>query len=204
MKRSRRGRTGPPIEAHAGQRANPVATGASLLEFEVVLDVAGSKPRLSRRRAAPRRALALSAAAALVVTPRSGLLPVTLRRRRTRRTPDHRSTPRTPPGSAGPADHGHAELGLADRPGRSSHPGRCPTRWTRSKPPWKSLWWDRPFTLDGCGHRRQRGHAAPHLLLRRAPRHPDSHRRHRRGRSVRPRDPTTADDQLMAGRRRRC
>jgi heme oxygenase (mycobilin-producing) len=33
---------GPAIEAHAGQRANPVATGASLLEFEVVLDVAGS------------------------------------------------------------------------------------------------------------------------------------------------------------------
>jgi len=29
-------------EAHAGQHANPVATGASLLEFEVVLDVAGS------------------------------------------------------------------------------------------------------------------------------------------------------------------
>ncbi len=30
------------VEAHAGQRANPVATGASLLEFEVVLDVAGT------------------------------------------------------------------------------------------------------------------------------------------------------------------
>ena len=30
------------VEAHAGQHANPVATGASLLEFEVVLDVAGS------------------------------------------------------------------------------------------------------------------------------------------------------------------
>ena len=34
--------TGPAIEAHAGHRNNPVATGASLLEFEVVLDVAGS------------------------------------------------------------------------------------------------------------------------------------------------------------------
>jgi heme oxygenase (mycobilin-producing) len=34
--------TGPAVEAHGGQRANPVATGASLLEFEVVLDVAGS------------------------------------------------------------------------------------------------------------------------------------------------------------------
>src|SRR5258705_3776454 len=34
--------TGPAVEAHAGQRANPVATGASLLEFEVVLDVAGT------------------------------------------------------------------------------------------------------------------------------------------------------------------
>lgn len=33
---------GPAVEAHAGQRANPVATGASLLEFEVVLDVAGT------------------------------------------------------------------------------------------------------------------------------------------------------------------
>src|SRR3978361_1374963 len=33
---------GPAIAAHAGQRANPVATGASLLEFEVVLDVAGN------------------------------------------------------------------------------------------------------------------------------------------------------------------
>src|SRR5690349_24248741 len=34
--------TGPAIEAHRGQHANPVATGASLLEFEVVLDVAGT------------------------------------------------------------------------------------------------------------------------------------------------------------------
>ena len=34
--------TGPAIEAHAGEHRNPVATGASLLEFEVVLDVAGS------------------------------------------------------------------------------------------------------------------------------------------------------------------
>jgi heme oxygenase (mycobilin-producing) len=33
---------GPAIEAHAGHRANPVATGATLLEFEVVLDVAGN------------------------------------------------------------------------------------------------------------------------------------------------------------------
>jgi heme-degrading monooxygenase HmoA len=31
--------TGRAAEAHAGQRENPVATGASLLEFEVVLDV---------------------------------------------------------------------------------------------------------------------------------------------------------------------
>jgi len=35
--------SGPAIEAHRGQHApTPVATGASLLEFEVVLDVAGS------------------------------------------------------------------------------------------------------------------------------------------------------------------
>ena len=34
--------SGPAIEAHAGERANPVSTGASLLEFEVVLDVAGT------------------------------------------------------------------------------------------------------------------------------------------------------------------
>src|SRR3979411_1568100 len=34
--------TGPAVDAHAGQRANPVATGASLLEFEVVLDVAAT------------------------------------------------------------------------------------------------------------------------------------------------------------------
>src|ERR1700739_4193953 len=33
---------GPAIHAHAGHQANPVATGASLLEFEVVLDVAGT------------------------------------------------------------------------------------------------------------------------------------------------------------------
>jgi heme-degrading monooxygenase HmoA len=33
---------GPAIEAHAGVRANPVSTGASLLEFEVVLSVDGS------------------------------------------------------------------------------------------------------------------------------------------------------------------
>ncbi|QBJ97070.1 mycobilin-forming heme oxygenase MhuD [Rhodococcus sp. ABRD24] len=36
--------SGPAREAHAGERAKPVASGASLLEFEVVLDVpAGSK-----------------------------------------------------------------------------------------------------------------------------------------------------------------
>jgi heme-degrading monooxygenase HmoA len=35
-------RDGPAIEAHSGQHSNQVATGASLLEFEVVLDVAGS------------------------------------------------------------------------------------------------------------------------------------------------------------------
>jgi heme-degrading monooxygenase HmoA len=34
--------TGPAVHAHAGQHANPVATGAHLLEFEVVMDVAGS------------------------------------------------------------------------------------------------------------------------------------------------------------------
>ena len=34
--------SGPAIEAHKGEQRNPVATGASLLEFEVVLDVAGS------------------------------------------------------------------------------------------------------------------------------------------------------------------
>lgn len=34
--------SGPAVEAHAGQQKNPVATGASLLEFEVVLDVAGT------------------------------------------------------------------------------------------------------------------------------------------------------------------
>ncbi|RVW00575.1 mycobilin-forming heme oxygenase MhuD [Rhodococcus xishaensis] len=31
--------SGPAREAHAGERAKPVASGASLLEFEVVLDV---------------------------------------------------------------------------------------------------------------------------------------------------------------------
>ena len=31
-------RDGPAIAAHAGERANPVSTGADLLEFEVVLD----------------------------------------------------------------------------------------------------------------------------------------------------------------------
>lgn len=33
-------RDGPAREAHSGERAKPVASGASLLEFEVVLDVA--------------------------------------------------------------------------------------------------------------------------------------------------------------------
>jgi heme oxygenase (mycobilin-producing) len=32
-------RDGDAIKAHAGERANPVSTGADLLEFEVVLDV---------------------------------------------------------------------------------------------------------------------------------------------------------------------
>ena len=34
--------SGPAIAAHAGERANPVSTGASLLEFEVVMNVARS------------------------------------------------------------------------------------------------------------------------------------------------------------------
>ena len=34
---------GPAIEAHVGHRANPVVTGASLLEFEVVLGVAANE-----------------------------------------------------------------------------------------------------------------------------------------------------------------
>ena len=34
--------SGPAIAAHAGERANPVSTGSSLLEFEVVMDVARS------------------------------------------------------------------------------------------------------------------------------------------------------------------
>lgn len=34
--------TGPAAEAHAKTAEKPVATGASLLEFEVVLDVAGT------------------------------------------------------------------------------------------------------------------------------------------------------------------
>lgn len=33
--------SGPARAAHSGERAKPVASGASLLEFEVVLDVAG-------------------------------------------------------------------------------------------------------------------------------------------------------------------
>ena len=36
---------GPAIEAHRGEQKNPVASGASLLEFEVVLDVAGSQTK---------------------------------------------------------------------------------------------------------------------------------------------------------------
>ena len=31
-------RDGPAIAAHSGERANPVSTGADLLEFEVVID----------------------------------------------------------------------------------------------------------------------------------------------------------------------
>ena len=40
--------TGPAIEAHKRAAANPVATGASLLEFEVVLDVAGRRQGVAR------------------------------------------------------------------------------------------------------------------------------------------------------------
>lgn len=36
-------RDGPAREAHAGERQKPVASGASLLEFEVVLDVVAAK-----------------------------------------------------------------------------------------------------------------------------------------------------------------
>lgn len=36
-------RDGPAREAHAGERQKPVASGASLLEFEVVLDVVAAQ-----------------------------------------------------------------------------------------------------------------------------------------------------------------
>ncbi|MFV0494852.1 mycobilin-forming heme oxygenase MhuD [Mycobacterium sp.] len=35
---------GPAREAHAGERAKPVASGAALLEFEVVLDAPAKRP----------------------------------------------------------------------------------------------------------------------------------------------------------------
>lgn len=38
-------RDGPAREAHAGERQKPVASGASLLEFEVVLDVSAAADR---------------------------------------------------------------------------------------------------------------------------------------------------------------
>ncbi len=41
-------RTGPAVAAHAGERRNPVSTGASLLEFEVVLDVTPKDADTSR------------------------------------------------------------------------------------------------------------------------------------------------------------
>ena len=43
------------------------------------------------------------------------------------------------------------------------------------------LWWDRPFTLARCRHQRERGDAAADSVLRRATRHPDTHRRRRAG-----------------------
>ena len=47
--------SGPAIAAHAGERANPVSTAASLLEFEVLMDGARSGAERSTSTASPLR-----------------------------------------------------------------------------------------------------------------------------------------------------
>ena len=97
-----------------GQQANPVATGASLLEFEVVLDVAGERSTGVAARAAsrerpgsrspPRSSLALACGCGHAGPPSP--------MRRAHGVP-HRH--QHPAGPACQADHRHAQLRLADR-----------------------------------------------------------------------------------------
>ena len=132
--------SGPAVEAHAGQRANPVATGASLLEFEVVLDVAGSERRRRSGRAPAcgcRRSCGIELHRSSLVT---ALACGCGARRRTpaadaaavRRPHRHQH----PAGRPGQADHGHAQLRLADRPDRGRHARRARQGRRRQRRPW--------------------------------------------------------------------
>ena len=116
--------TGPAIEAHAGQRRQP---GRNRI---VAAGVRGCVGRCGhRRRGVGLRAPLERAAAALVaVVPRVPWCVVVPHRRQHRPpTPTRacRSAPTRPPGVPRQADHGHAQLRLADRSDRSS------THWRR-------------------------------------------------------------------------
>ena len=175
--------TGPAVEAHAGQRANPVATGASLLEFEVVLDVAGTGADGVARAGHDTSGRAHGCGRA---RRRPGLRLRQHRtdacgRRRVRRSHRHQH----PPGSAGQADHGHAQFRLAHRHRRGAHAGRS-GRWsTTSAPRWTRSVVGPAVHGHRHRHRRRAGDSARADVLQRRAGHRTAHQRRRTGRPLR-------------------
>ena len=160
--------SGPAVEAHAGQRANPVATGASLLEFEVVLDVRGQeRSDLGDRARGDRRS-----SASRVRRRATGLR----RCRRARRRPGLRLRPPGPPAGRGrlrratstPTPRracGPSRPWTCSTPTGRSAPSGCahwppPTWSTTSRGTMDRLWWDRPDHRHRHRHRRGPGDAA--------------------------------------------
>ncbi len=175
--------------------------GAHLLEFEVVLDVAGSDANgVAHAGAAARGGHARPPRS----PPSPPWRPAAHRRPRHRPTPARRAhRDQHAAGCAGQAGHGHAQLRLADRPGRRQDPGRPRHGRRRRRHAWTRLWWDRPYTLAGVDI--GAGVATLHLLTSYGARQDielrtddDSHGRPLRG------DHREAGDQVVAGRRRRA
>ena len=140
--------TGPAVEAHAGQRANPgrhrrVAAGVRGCVGRC-RDRRKGLARAGRVAARPRLTVAVTLVVALACgcADAGPARPADAAHGRPHR---HQHAA----GSAGQADHGHAELGLADRSQRRPHAGRARQMVDDVGTTMDKIWWDRPFTLTG-------------------------------------------------------
>ena len=104
-------------------------------------------------------------------------------------------------GSAGQADHGHAQLGLADRTQRNPDPGRAEDHGRRRRHDGQDLVGP-PVHADRPRDRRRARHASRADLLPGSADHRAAHQRRRPGRPVR-RVAGAAGDQVVEGHRRR-